>query len=444
MKVLSVVISFLCVCTVFASESYRAGVLHLQNKEMSDYTRFIREAGNSDVDILVLPSLDSIESSDKYDEIVDVISETAKQANVYVAIHLYEKARCHVGHEMVRSNLVFDRKGEIVAVYRKPQNSNANCTASPSVPATFTTDFGVTFGVMLEEDLALYDEEHLKGVQNFILTGDWQSELPFLSAALFAPSWSYTNNVNLVSTSGIYSGKAGLKAGSGRLVVADLLKNVENDVSVVPSVNTPVNFLAEDLNLFVMKQLDLPASANGHTETICHRSFCCEFYVKTAKDTKTESTYNLATFNGVRPFGANHNVATQMCVLSGSDSTINFERISIAANFTKQSSQYPIVQSTAVLPIESFNFEVKSSSVSEQVTLDLENGKNIINFGIFGKNVNVDLVNDYVVEKNATVDGQNEFLEYIFNEDVQEFVDYLWIRLRVLIVVVSIYILEMM
>lgn len=49
-------------------------------------------------------------------QIVDVISETAKQANVYVAIHLYEKARCHVGHEMVRSNLVFDRKGEIVAV----------------------------------------------------------------------------------------------------------------------------------------------------------------------------------------------------------------------------------------------------------------------------------------------------------------------------------------
>ncbi|KAF9803475.1 hypothetical protein SFRURICE_012461 [Spodoptera frugiperda] len=414
MKGLSVVISFLCVCTVFASESYRAGVLHLQNKEMSDYTHYIREAGNS---------------------IVDVISETAKQANVYVAIHLYEKARCHVGHEMVRSNLVFDRKGEIVAVYRKPQNSNANCTASPSVPATFTTDFGVTFGVMMEEDLALYDEEHLKGVQNFILTGDWQSELPFLSAALFAPSWSYTNNVNLVSTSGIYSGKAGLKAGSGRLAVADLLKNVENEVSVVPSVNTPVNFLAEDLNLFVMKQLDLHASANGYTETICHRSFCY---------TKTESTYNLATFNGVRPFGANHNVATQICVLSGSDSNVNFERISIAANFTKQSSQYPIVQSTAVLPTESFNFEVKSNAVSEQVTLDLENGKNVINFGIFGKNVNVDLVKDYVVEKNATVDGQSEFLEYIFNEDVQEFVDYVWIRLRVLIVVVSIYILEMM
>ncbi|KAF9409967.1 hypothetical protein HW555_010806 [Spodoptera exigua] len=68
-------------------KNYRAGVLHLQNKDISEYTRVIREAGNTDVDIVVLPSLDSVESSDKYDEIVDVISKTANQANVYVAIH---------------------------------------------------------------------------------------------------------------------------------------------------------------------------------------------------------------------------------------------------------------------------------------------------------------------------------------------------------------------
>ncbi|KAF9407190.1 hypothetical protein HW555_012697 [Spodoptera exigua] len=424
--------------------NYRAGVLHLQNKDISEYTRVIREAGNTDVDIVVLPSLDSVESSDKYDEIVDVISKTAKQASVYVAIHMYEKARCHLGYEVIRSNLVFDRKGDIISVYRKPQNGKANCTASPSELVTFTSDFGVTFGVMMEEDLALSNVEQLKGVKNFILTGDWQSEVPLLSAAKFAPSWSYTNDVNLVSTYGIYSGKAGLKTGSGSLVVADLQKDCENEVAAVPLVIAPENFLAEDLSLYVMKQLDLQASANGYTETICHRSFCCEFYVKTAKDVKTESTYNLATFNGVRPFGANHNVATQICVLSGSQNNVNFEIISITANFTKQSSQYPIVQSTAVLPTEAFNFEVKNNGVTEQVTLELENGKNIMNFGIFGKNANVDLEKDYVVEKNSTDKVESDFVEYFFNEDVQEFVDYLWIRLRVLIVVVSIYFLEMM
>ncbi|KAF9409968.1 hypothetical protein HW555_010807 [Spodoptera exigua] len=326
--------------------------------------------------------------------------------------------------------------------YRKPQNGKANCTASPSELATFTSDFGVTFGVMMEEDLALYNVEQLKGLKNFILTGDWQSELPLFSAAQFAPSWTYTNNVNLVSTSAIYSGKAGLKTGSGSLIVADLQKNCENEVSAVPLVVTPENFLAEDLSLYVMKQLDLQASANGYTETICHRSFCCDFYVKTAKDVKTESTYNLATFNGVRPFGANHNVATQICVLSGSQNNVNFERISITANFTKQSSQYPIVQSTAV-PTEAFNFEVKNNGVTE-VTFELENGKNIMNFGVFGKTAKVDLEKDYVVEKNSTDIAQSDFVEYFFNEDVQEFVDYLWIRLRVLIVVVSIYFLEMM
>lgn len=50
---------------------------------------------------------------------------------------------------------------------------------------TFATDFGVTFGVLMEEDIVLYDEKHLKGVKNFVMTGDWQAEMPFLNGEFF-------------------------------------------------------------------------------------------------------------------------------------------------------------------------------------------------------------------------------------------------------------------
>ena len=37
----------------------------------------------------------------------------------------------------------------------------------------------------MEEDLALYDEEQLKGVKNFVLAGDWHSVVPFLNGESF-------------------------------------------------------------------------------------------------------------------------------------------------------------------------------------------------------------------------------------------------------------------
>lgn len=40
------------------------------------------------------------------------------------------------------------------------------------------------------------------------------------------------------------------------------------------------NFKQEDLNLYVIKPLDLEASAQGYKDTVCHNNFCCEFYVK--------------------------------------------------------------------------------------------------------------------------------------------------------------------
>ncbi|XP_063897250.1 vanin-like protein 1 [Helicoverpa armigera] len=440
MKLLSIVVCFLCVNSLMASETYKAGVL-LQNKEINEFTPFIQQAGQTGLDILVLPSLPG--SADKYDELVNSISKTARQAGVYIATHLYEKARCGMAYETVRSNLVFDRNGDIAAVYRKPQNGIANCTTPHSDLVTFTTDFGVTFGLVMEEDLALYDAEHFKGVNNFVMAGEWESEVALLNAATFAPSWSYIMNANLVSTAGIYAGKAGLKTGEESLLVAELNKNGGSASQTVLSIK-PSTFHQADLSQYVIRPLDLEASSMGYKDTICHRSFCCEFYVKTASGSKNEASYKLAAFNGVLPVSDHHNIAAEICLISGSENSDTvFERISVTANFTKQNAQFPLVQS-AILPAENFKFTTKASENSQQVTLEAVNVKSLQNVGIFGKDSAV-LEDNYVYgEKNNTETVQNDIYEYIFNEDVQEFFDYVWIRLRILIVVVSIYILEMM
>ncbi|KAJ8708238.1 hypothetical protein PYW07_010363 [Mythimna separata] len=441
---LSTVVCFLCVNSLMASETYKAGVLQVQHKELSELPPSIHNAGDTGLDILVLPPL---ESTANYDEAIDIVSSAAAQAGLYVVAHMYEKARCQLDYESVRSTLVFDRKGAITAVYRKAQNSAANCTVSDSDLVTFATDFGVTFGVLMEEDMMLYDEKHLKGVKNFVMTGDWQAEVSFFNAAKFAPSWSYITNANLVSTSGIYAGKAGLKTGADKLAVAELHKNGDHDAPMVPSVSpSSATFPGEDLRQFVVRPLDLEASSQGYKETVCHRSFCCEFYVKTgAKEKMPESSYSFAAFNGKRPFSVNHNIGTQICLISVTEKPNTFfERVSITANFTKQNSQYPIIQSATVLPTENFKFENGVNGIPHQVTLEMIEAQNIINFGIFGKYATSKLENNNVFEENSTDSTQNEIYDYIFNEDVQEFFDYVWIRLRILIVVVSIYILEMM
>lgn len=67
--------------------------------------------------------------------------------------------------------------------------------------------------------------------------------------------------------------------------------------------------------------------------------------------------------------------------------------------------------------------------------MNLEKPSQIVTFGIFGR----DFSND-ISMVSSTPYSDNES-DGIFNE---ELIDYVWIRLRVLIFIVSIYILEML
>lgn len=453
MKFFYFVICFMCVnfleAVCLSERTYRAGVLHLGRElPIKDDESVIYEAGKMHVDILVLPSY-SAKDSGNYDEIVSFLSKMAKQAGLYIVTHLYESVKCHHNDEIVRNNIVFDRKGSVVSVYRNPVSNFANCSSSPSELVEFTTDFGITFGSLMMEDIILHDVQYMKGLKNFVMTGA-DAEAGVLDAAQFSSSWSYVNDVVLISESGIHTGKGGSKS-SGRLTVTDIQSGLGSK-PVVPSV--PVINPSQVPSQYIFRPLNLEASSQGYTETVCHNNLCCEFYVKTKNTGPTDVSYGLAAFDDVRPI-SRYNIGVQNCAVFAcaslykrscnlgpyNNTNVYFEKISITGNFTKQKAQYPIIHSTSMLPTENFKFDSNLGSQSTRVALEIVDGQNILKLGIFGRDFSKDSESIFT---QSNSESTYDIYELIFNDDVQEFVDYVWIRIRILIVVVSIYVLEMM
>lgn len=448
MKFLGIVVCFLCVNLLDASMTYKAAVFSNKEIKFDDYVSMVAEAGKSNVDIVVLPPLASSKYADNYDEIVKTLSTAAADSNLYLVASLYEKSLCHDKIEVIRSNLVFDREGHIISVYRKPDSNQVNCTSTSSELDTFTTDFGVTFGVLMAEDIVIHNMEYMKGLKNFVMTG--ASNIGLLSAN----SWSYVNNVNLITSDGIFAGQSYLKTDFEGLLIAELVKsgNIER---LVPSINDE-DFCSEDFKQYIIKPLDLEASVQGYTETVCYNEFCCEFYAKASaigqNPESIESSYALAVFDGIHQ----QNIGVQSCMLlactnqhkkckllPNKSTNVIFEKISVTANFTEQTAQYPIIQSTSVLPTNKIQFYTTNNGVFNQVTLEIVDSQSILKFGLFGRDYTKDF--EGMILKRNISKGKLEIYSYdIFLEDVQEFFDYVWIRLRILLVVVSIYVLEMM
>ncbi|XP_026315939.1 vanin-like protein 1 [Hyposmocoma kahamanoa] len=455
---INLVICSLCInLTLSVKDTYRAAVVVDPPKtvDLGRYVSFIQDAAKSKADILVLPSPEKPNYGEEYyDEAVKTLSEAAKENKIYVVAHLYEETRCHGESEVVRNNLVFDRRGAVIVVYRKPLNKRANCTTSPSEIIEFTTDFGVTFGLMMEEDLVLKKPRSLK---NYIVAGEWRSEIPFLSASQFSSSWAYVTNANLVFSGGIYAGKAGLKSGSGKMSVVELHKNCDSGETIAPVVPPTKSYPSEDaLHLYAVKAVNVEVSLRGYTETVCHDELCCEFYIKSdfIGSTPSEVSYGLAAFNGARHFGVHYHIGAQSCAvfaykpggITGSESNstnLHFEKITVTGNFSgPNKSQFPIILSSAKNDILSTKFKFETSQMSQKMTIEASDG-DILSFGIFGRDFSKDFESENIRQVNS--EGLTwDVYEYLYNEDVQEFFDYVWIRLRIMLVIVSIYILEMM
>ncbi|XP_063630209.1 vanin-like protein 1 [Cydia splendana] len=447
---LNTVIVFLLVgLTKSSTHTYRAGIASSTQCSFDACAQLVQNAAKANVDILVLPVPEDISRSvqtDNFDEAVKVISGLAKDNKIYIVSHLLEKVRCQEKTEIIRSNLVFDRQGSVVSIHRKPLDPTATCNVT-ATETTFVTDFGVTFGLLMPEDLVL---RNLQG-KNFVVAGEWGSEIPALAAPQFFKSWAFTTNANLVSSFGVFSGKAGQTGHGTDFVVAELTKDGEDAINTPIATTTPH---VQDLSQYIIKPLDLNQDVR---ETVCHGQFCCQFHVKTSASGPQGLNFGLAAFEGLRHYGGGQNIGTQECAIlpcigsfkscdigSMNSTNIIFDEISITANFKPtESAQFPIILSTDTLSNSQFQFDSKHENYTNQVTVKLYDAQNLLNFGIFGRDFSKDYVEKTVIYDNN--DGLTyKIYEYINSDEVLEFCDYVWIRLRVLIFVVSIYVLEMM
>ncbi|XP_065204010.1 uncharacterized protein LOC135834100 [Planococcus citri] len=151
----------------------------------------------------------------KYDDVISKLSCAAKAGQIYVAVNLWEKFYPHSNSTtddvlLYNTEVVFDRKGTIVARYRKYNLfverwlNGVNQTENVEL-VTFTTDFNETFGLMICFDILFKDPGVTlvkeKQVTSMIFSAAFFSSLPFLATSSIEAGWSYAMDVNLLASS---------------------------------------------------------------------------------------------------------------------------------------------------------------------------------------------------------------------------------------------------
>ncbi|XP_058803521.1 vanin-like protein 1 [Phymastichus coffea] len=295
------------------------------------------------------------DKSESYEYSLKAISCAAKEYQIYVLINHREKVNCTFGQGcptdgflIYNTNVAFDRKGKVIARYRKYNLfGEYEKNISEAIPTTFDTDFGVTFGTFICFDILFQKPTlnltHDLKVTDILYSTHWFSEMPYLYAIEAQAAWAYANDVNFLASSynypktasggaGIYIGKQGHVAvisenkRSNILVVAEVPKvingkrtqNVNRDsVQIYEFSNEEIStsenandqewrYITDDLSVYSTELIDI--KQRNYNKTICDRGFCCNFKVEIAFDetsTKNNSNYyhyRFAVFNGTRTF----------------------------------------------------------------------------------------------------------------------------------------------
>ncbi|XP_063220854.1 vanin-like protein 2 isoform X2 [Bacillus rossius redtenbacheri] len=266
------------------SEVGSDGMRGLVSQNVDNYVHFIEEAAQKDADIVVFPEVGltsygkplyaspvpdpreranpcTNSSSGMLEEIAR-LSCAARNNDIYVVINFPEVKVCekvvpgsdceHIGTFHYNCDIVFDRRGYLVARYRKYNlflEHEFDKTPTPDI-SIFETDFGVKFGVFTCFDV-LFKAPAVAMVQQFNVTDvavpqAWFSELPFLTSVQAQSQWASAMDVNMLAAgyskpsvgstgSGIYNGRRGPLAtvfsavDTSKLLVATVQKKITND-----------------------------------------------------------------------------------------------------------------------------------------------------------------------------------------------------------------------
>lgn len=337
-----------------------------------------------------------------YNPALQSLSQMAQTFNTYLVVNVYENHTVASKTYKYSTNVVFNRKGAIISRYRK-YNSASNLGLDVPTKlenSSFTTDFNVTFGQLISEDI-LYKEPAFSlmkaNINDFIYTTRWSSQLPFLTSVQAQWMWSYGKKVNLIASgyndipngrvgSGIYRGLSG----STQLSVFDDLSGnsvITNDVPIPGCVGTgcesgngasttqtavfttPIQLGQQSITNFAHQAIDLPLNGTNSAgfatvnKQLCHNSLCCTFNVSISYDASNTSIptmyYRLAVFNGKTPIASSASAkGLQICgIVSCSNASVEscgsldlngtainkatfrqatFNQVSIGGNFVQQ------------------------------------------------------------------------------------------------------------
>jgi hypothetical protein len=335
---------------------------------------------------------------------------------------------------------VFDRNGTIIARYRKYHLFNETVDQPPKPEAvTFTTDFGVTFGILICFDINFYDPPlrliRDYNVTDFVLSSDWYSELPQGTAVQIQQNWAYSHNVNLLASgankpweassgTGIYAGKLGpvISVMSGNAVTQLLVGDVPKRNSGIRAItdrtirNTPqtmnsLYILREELDSYT--SVEIPINRPTFDQTICDGSLCCNYNLIMSFNSvgifDRYYRYRAVVFNGVRTIMDIPTGLVSTCIIVAcTDETISscgyrftgrravmeafvFNDISISGNFQLNENDFYIPNSvdTSILPLhpKEFTYSQRETGVPNQrkISIQLKNPRsNLLSFGIFG------------------------------------------------------------
>ncbi|XP_023302143.2 vanin-like protein 1 [Lucilia cuprina] len=411
-----------------------------------------------------------------YDWFLTELSCAVRSRKLYVVINIVEKFECLASEEhcdddglkKYNTNIVFDRQGRVISRYRKTHLYRYEWYKESVLPqaelATFTTDFGVTFGHFICFDMLFYEPAMVLirqlNITDIVYPTYWFSELPFLTAVQLQEGWAFANNVNLLAADGSYP--AGQNTGSGifagrlgrltavinevpttQLLTAKVPKRQNLSNYQLPPVVKPLFEpklesnrytkldLLRDYNVDIFNTSLLEESFTQVNETLCHHNFCCSFNVQRVKiaDSIKHSSYRyrLAAYQGSQTTFQRIDSSNQsVCALiacTGSElytcghifpesvlvgNKYYFSTINITGNFIKSNRRLimPSTVNSVMLPltVDSFEWKELDSNSSTNIQMNLQGPQqDLLTFGIWANYYSTvkNAHNLYTVTKNA-------------------------------------------
>ncbi|KAF5292923.1 hypothetical protein FQA39_LY13803 [Lamprigera yunnana] len=461
---------------ITAQSFYRAAVVEYATRtnaetftnivleNVKEYLFYIEDAANQAVDIIVFPEdgltemdidfnnidsfstlvpdpLSNISPCDApynatFSKALIDISCAAEAHRIYVVVNLVEKYYDVSEVIYYNTNVVFDRNGVVIVRFRKINLYKEKYVKPGNESIYFTTDFGVTFGIFICNDI-LFKNPSIDVLNNLEITDvifstAWFAELPFHTALSVQHGYAVSNKVNLLAAnlddpdsgkggSGIYLANGEIAdmyisgARTSKMLMATVHKitrsNSNNycqtlgetlvekkaNLGVLPDVSE-FNTLPENLENYTF--VDLHLSQKNIFEEACSGSnFCCSINITLKASTKINYAYKLVAFNGGRYIGwdsigervcgvvACLNESNVSCGLRHSTAPlgITFERLSLEGIFhdLQRSHIWPSTINFDLHPISKYTFcEEDIGNDKIKATLTAEAQDSLLTFGL--------------------------------------------------------------